>query len=48
MIQKIRCPTILFTLSVTDMQWPYFHKLMSGKILVDPGEAMKHRHQNLI
>ncbi len=48
LIQQIGCPTIFFILSVANMQWPYFHKLMPGTYPSNPSEARKWRHQNVI
>jgi hypothetical protein len=48
LIQQIGCATIFFTLSAIDMQWPYLHKLMPSACPVDPIEANKWRHQNVI
>ena len=48
MVQQIGSPTIFFTLSAADMQWPYLHKLMPGTCPRGLGEARKWRRQNLI
>ena len=48
LIQQIGCPTIFFTLSASDMQWPDLQKLMLGRSPTDPREARKWRHQNVI
>ena len=48
LIQQIGCPTIFFTLSAADMQWPDLHKLMPGTCPIDPAQARKWRRQNVI
>jgi hypothetical protein len=48
LIQQIVSPTIFFTLSATDMQWPDLHKLMPGTFPADPAQARKWRRQNVI
>ena len=48
LVQKIGSPTIFFTLSVADMQWPDLHILMPGTSPIDPKEARNWRRQNVI
>ena len=43
LVQQIGSPTIFFTRSVADMQWPDFHILMPGTSPIDPKEARKWR-----
>lgn len=47
LIQQIGCPTIVFTVSASDLQWLDLHKLMLGSSPLDPSEARKWRHQNV-
>ena len=48
LLQQIGSPTIFFTLSVADMQWPDLHILMPGTSPTDLKEARKWRCQNVI
>lgn len=48
LLHQVGTPTIFFTLSATDMQWPNLHTLMPGTLLSDPWEAQKWRRQNII
>eukprot|EP01018_Ginkgo_biloba_P012987 Gb_37081 [translate_table: standard] len=48
MIHQIGCPTIFFTLSVIDMQWPDLHQLMPRTPPWDPTAARKWHCNNVI
>eukprot|EP01018_Ginkgo_biloba_P035772 Gb_33711 [translate_table: standard] len=48
MIHQIGCPTIFFTLSAADIQWPDLHQLMPGTAPRDPVAARKWRCDNVI
>eukprot|EP01018_Ginkgo_biloba_P033876 Gb_14363 [translate_table: standard] len=48
LVHQIGCPTIFFTLSATDMQWPNLHRLMPGSSLNDPCVAKQWRYKNVI
>eukprot|EP01018_Ginkgo_biloba_P021168 Gb_06945 [translate_table: standard] len=48
MIHQIGCPTIFFTLSAADMQWPDLHQLMPGTPPRDAPAARRWRCNNVI
>eukprot|EP01018_Ginkgo_biloba_P016121 Gb_08820 [translate_table: standard] len=48
MIHQIGCPTIFFTLSAADMQWPNLHQLMPGTPPRDAVAARKWHCNNVI
>lgn len=48
MIHQLGSPTIIFTLSVTNMYWPDLHALMLGTQPYTPREAQNWRKQNAI
>eukprot|EP01018_Ginkgo_biloba_P038592 Gb_30228 [translate_table: standard] len=48
LVHQIGCPTIFFTLSAADMQWPDLHRLMPGTSPNDPCAAQQWWYKNVI